>query len=73
MVPAFKTYLQVTRDVGSGQDSGGSGEKNGKHREERLLIAEIGREVLQKDFGFERQMKDSEDVLVFYPFGISRP
>lgn len=61
----LKTYLQVTRDVGSGQDSGGSGEKNGKHREERLLIAEIGREVLQKDFGFERHTKDSEDVSAF--------
>lgn len=61
-----KTYLQVTRDVGSGQDASCSGEKYGKHWEERLLTAEVRCKVLQEDFGFEKETKVSEfeDVLV---------
>lgn len=58
----FKTYLQVTRDVGSGQDASCSGKEDGKDGEEILAAAEIRRKVLDKDFGFEEETQEFEDV-----------
>ena len=33
----YVTHLQVTGDVGSSKNTGGSGKENGKYREEILL------------------------------------
>lgn len=42
-------YLQVTRDVGTCQDSSCRGEENGKHAKERCILSSpVGQEVLGK-------------------------
>lgn len=48
-----KTHLQVTRNVGSSQDTSGRREENGKQAKEGAVRSTpVGHEVLGKDFGW---------------------
>lgn len=51
----WNEYLQVSRDVGSGQDASGSREEDGKHREKGFAPSEIGCKIIHEDFRFKEK------------------
>ena len=54
-------YLEITRNIGTGKDSGGSREENGEDAEEIFLFRKRRSEVLLKQFAWNVFLQDEGD------------
>lgn len=55
MTSVWKSYPQVSRDVGSSQDPSCRREKDGEHRKKVLIVAKIWNKILGEDFCCEKR------------------